>query len=185
MRRIFALVLLIPVALAGCGAPSGPDVATAGGNGSAVVTTAPVVSGDREERVRRFAGCMREHGVDMPDPEPGPGGLGLSGGGGALLNDPDFQTAFEACRTMLPNGGEPPKLSPEQLEQYRAFAGCMREHGVDVPDPDPDGTLRLRPGPGGRFGGINPSDPKVQAALTACRDKLTGLFPGRTATPRP
>jgi hypothetical protein len=184
MRRIFALVLLVPVALAGCGAPAGPDVATAGGNRAAATATSAPVGGDREERVRQFAGCMREHGVDMPDPEPGLGGLGLGGGTSGLLDDPDFQGAFEACRPLLPNGGEPPKLNPEQLEQYRAFAACMREHGVDVPDPDPDGTLRLRGGPGGRFGGINPSDPKVRSALTACRDKLAGLLPGRTATPR-
>jgi hypothetical protein len=57
----------------------------------------------------------------------------------------------------------------------------MREHGVDVPDPDPDGTLNI--GRGGRFGNINPTDPKVQAAFTACRDRLAGLFPGRTSAP--
>jgi hypothetical protein len=185
MRRIFAAVL-VPAALAlvltGCGSPDGPDVATAGGAPAAASAPPTAPSGDREEQLRQFAGCMREHGVDVPDPEPGVGGFGGMGGGGAL-SDPDFQTAFEACRTKLPNGGEPPKLNPEQLDRYREFAGCMREHGVDVPDPDPDGTLRL--GDGGRFGNINPSDPTFRSALTACRDKLTGLFPGRTGSPRP
>ena len=174
-----AAIALVALA-AGCGKPDGPDVATAGGDRPAASATPTASAGDREEQIRQFAGCMREHGVDMPDPEPGPGGLGMVGGSG-VFNDPDFRTAFEACRTKLPNGGEPPKLNPDQLERYREFAGCMREHGVDVPDPDPDGTLRL--GSGGRFGNVNPGDPKVQSALAACRDKLTGLFPGRTGTP--
>jgi hypothetical protein len=185
MRRIIPAVL-VPAALAlvvaGCGSPEGPDVATAGGERPAASATPTAPAGDREEQLRQFAGCMREHGVDVPDPEPGLGGVGGMAGGGAL-NDPDFQAAFAACRTKLPNGGEPPKLNADQLERYREFAGCMREQGVDMPDPDPDGTLRL--GNGGRFGNINPSDPKVRSALTACRDKLTGLLPGRTGSPRP
>ena len=28
-----------------------------------------------EDRNREFAKCMREHGVDVPDPEPGQGGI--------------------------------------------------------------------------------------------------------------
>jgi hypothetical protein len=184
-KRIFIATLgavaIALLALAGCGAPDGPDVATAGGDRPAASPTPTAPSGDREEQIRQFAGCMREHGVDMPDPEPGPGGgLGAVAGSG-VFNDPDFQTAFAACRSKLPNGGEPPKLNPDQLDRYRQFAACMRDNGVDVPDPDPDGTLRL--GNGGRFGNVNPADPKVQAALTACREKLTGLFPGRTGTP--
>jgi hypothetical protein len=182
MRRI-CTGLLVAAALAlvvtGCGTPDGPDVATAGGQRPAASASPTAPAGDREEQLRQFAGCMREHGVDLPDPEPGLGGMGGMAGSGAL-NDPDFQTAFAACRTKLPNGGEPPKLNADQLERYREFATCMRAHGVDVPDPDPDGTLRV-----GRFGNINPSDPKLRSAVTACRDKLTGLFPGRTGSPRP
>ena len=116
MRRIIPAVLVLGLVATGCGAPDGPDVATAGGARPSASAPPTAPSGDREEQVRQFA-------------------------------------------------------------------GCMREHGVDVPDPDPDGTLRL--GNGGRFGNVNPSDPKVRSALTACRDKLTGLFPGRTNSPRP
>jgi len=95
------------------------------------------------------------------------------------MSDPDFQSAFAACRTRLPNGGEPPKLSADQLERYLDFAECMRGQGVDVPDPDPDGTLRL----GDAIGRINPSDPKVQAAFTACREKLGRVMGGPSGTP--
>jgi hypothetical protein len=43
-----------------------------------------------------------------------------------------------------------------------AFARCMRQHGIDLPDPKPDGSLPDR----GR--GLNPDDPKFKAAERAC-----------------
>jgi hypothetical protein len=171
-----AAMVLLGIAT-GCAQAEAPGVATAGGAALASEATASApASGDREDQMRAFAQCMRDHGVDVPDPQPGAGP-----GGGMALNlnpdDPTFRAAFEACRSKLPNNGEPPRLNAEQLEQYRQFAACMREHGVDVPDPNPDGTLALGPGRGpGRF---DRNDPTFQAAITACRDKLTGVFVGR------
>ena len=51
--------------------------------------------------------------------------------------DPEkVEAAMEACKQYAPNGGEPPKLNPEQLEQMRKFAQCMRDNGVRTfPDP--------------------------------------------------
>jgi hypothetical protein len=163
-----SVAVLVLLAAAGCGKSEGPQVASAGGAATpSAGATTTASAGDREEQLRQFAGCMREHGVDVPDPQPG---QTLAGAGGAL-NDPDFSTAFAACRSTLPNGGEPPKLSPDQVKIYLDFAACMREHGVDLPDPAPDGTLNLNLG-SGRF---NFTDPTFQAAIAACRDKFTGL----------
>ena len=57
-----------------------------------------------QETMLEFAACMREHGVDMPDPD-------LSGGGGRMLfragadgvdpQSPTFQKAQEACQEIL------------------------------------------------------------------------------------
>jgi hypothetical protein len=41
-----------------------------------------------------------------------------------------------------------------------AFARCLRQHGIDIPDPTPDGRVDLRD--------IDPDDPKVKAAERAC-----------------
>ncbi|WP_051771857.1 hypothetical protein [Saccharothrix sp. NRRL B-16314] len=121
----------------------------------------------QEERSQEFAQCMRDNGVDMPDPDPTGGKAG--GFGKVDRTDPDFERAVDACREFLPGGGDLSKLDPEKLEQLRVFAQCMRDNGVDIPDPDPAG---------GKLGGLGTVDrdsPAFKAALTACRDKLPVL----------
>ncbi|HEY3262274.1 MAG TPA: hypothetical protein VGJ95_18745 [Pseudonocardiaceae bacterium] len=180
MRRHLALVATaLAILLAGC-ARAGDDsqVATAGGQGAAATTTTSAQPpADDEERMRQFASCMREHGVDMPDPEPGGGPVQLRGGPGDV-DMSKMQAAMQACRSFLPNGGEPRQLSPEDLEKARAMAECMREHGVDVPDPDPDqGGLRIEARGGGGDGAAPPDQDKLRAALEACRHLGPGLGP--------
>ena len=169
--RLGVVAALVLMLAAGCGSgDEEPGVATAGGAAQSATTPAPDAT-DRQAALRDFAQCMRDNGVDMPDPGPGTGGLGTLAQT-MDSDDPVVQAAFEACQSRLPNGGEPPQLNPEQVEIYRAFAECMRDNGVDLPDPAPDGTLQL----GSLLSsGLNPDDPVFQAALNACRDHLTGL----------
>jgi hypothetical protein len=109
---------------------------------------------------------MRDNGIDMPDPDPGgrPGGLGK-----VDRADPDYERAVDACREFLPGGGDLSKLDPAQLDRLREFTRCMRDNGIDTPDPDPDGGK-----PGG-LAAIDRGSPAFQAALEACQDKLPVL----------
>ena len=107
-----------------------------------------------EDAMLEFARCMREHGVDMPDPDTsgGPGVVTFKAGGSASAGtkiDADmrqFQEAHEACKDLMGDVG-PISMTPEQQQEMQdqalAFSRCMREHGVNMPDPD----LRRR-GPG-------------------------------------
>jgi hypothetical protein len=91
------------------------------------------------KKMKEYAKCMREHGVDMPDPQSQPGGgvtMELSDGDGEKV-----KAAEEQCRKLLPNGGAPPKLDAAQLDKLREQAKCMREHGVNMPDPDPNNPM--------------------------------------------
>ena len=166
-----ALPLALGLALAGCGgSDSGTGVATAGGGsepGPTASTSAAALS--NEDRQREFAKCMRENGVEMPDPEPGQGGIRIQRKPG---DDPGkTEAAMEKCRTFLPNGGEGMKLDAEQIEQVRQMAKCMRENGVpNFPDPNADGTINFNAG-----SGFNPEDPKFKAAMEKCR----GEFPAQ------
>ncbi len=178
---VAGLVVAIGV-LSACGSANADGgVATAGGARPNPSGSDAAQGGDRTEQLRQFAQCMRDNGVDVADPDAGggfqPGAGATRGPGGFDRNNPNFQKAIEACRDKLPNGGQPPKLSAEQLEQYRQFAQCMRDHGADVPDPNPDGTLQF--GRGRATGQFDPNDPTFSAALNACRDKIAGVFPGR------
>ena len=109
---------------------------------------------DRQEQLRQFAQCMRDNGVDVPDPDPAAGVRGF----GALAerlssDDPAVQAAFTACQSKLPNGGEPPKLNAGAARGLPGVRQCMRDNGVDLPDPgrgrQPAARRPLR-------GGLNP-----------------------------
>ena len=137
-RRLAATVLIpiLGLVLVACGKDSkAPGVATVNGGGPAA--SASALPADQEEAQRKFAQCMREHGVDVADPEPG-GRIKLDGSG---IDKKTLADATEACQKLLPNGGELTNLSPEDLEQARKFAQCMRDHGIDMPDPDPNGSI--------------------------------------------
>jgi hypothetical protein len=75
MRRnqlmLALLGLGLALALVGCGgSPDGDRVASLSGAGATGTTRAPAngASRDPEQAALAFARCMREHGVDMPDP---------------------------------------------------------------------------------------------------------------------
>jgi hypothetical protein len=178
MRRATVLLALVLVlAAAGCGRKAHhPGVATAGGSGGA--SASPTASLDPQEAQRKFAQCMRDHGVEVPDPDsgggPGTGGIRIQASAGAKDGN-NMENAVAACQKYLPAGslGTP---SAADLEQLRQFTKCMRDHGVDIPDPDTNGGgLKVQKGTGsGGNAGVSPDDPAFKAAMEACKDKLPG-----------
>jgi hypothetical protein len=166
LRKGLVIGLLLALGAAGCGgADSGDGVATAGGGGdheaSASATPGPMSD---EERQVKFAQCMRDQGIDMPDPEIDQGRVRIQIPDGT---DPQkARAAREKCKQYLPNGGERPKMNPQQLDQMRRFAQCMRENGIpEFPDPNPDGGIQIQASPGSH---MNPDDPTFKAAEEAC-----------------
>jgi hypothetical protein len=63
----------------------------------------------REEQVRKFAKCMREHGVDVQTSTAGGGALlriqAGKASGGPNPESPAFQAAQKACQSLLPFKG--------------------------------------------------------------------------------
>jgi hypothetical protein len=164
LATLGATALLV---LAGCSSgDDGGGIASVGGTQD---TTAPQEAEvSDEEQALLFVECMREQGFDLPDPEPdGNGGFdfGLADAG-VDFDDPAFREAIQACRDELPGGGQQNFDDPEFQERMREFAQCMRDNGVDVPDPDPNGGF------GGMLGEIDPNDPAFRGALEACQDML-------------
>ena len=87
---------LAAVVLAACGSPSG--------DGAATTTQQP--EGAQPAAMQEFTDCMRDQGVDLPEPsQGGPPRGGPGGGGGIDPNDKDTREAFEACQDKLPAGG--------------------------------------------------------------------------------
>src|SRR4029453_8304191 len=123
MKRILiaALVVATAFAVAGCRGDTddGEGVATAGGTPTSSAagnnSNTGADDGDMGEQMRRFASCMREHGIDMPDPEVDSEGrvrMQIGEGpneGGTPPDQAKFEASQKACQQSLPNGGEPPK----------------------------------------------------------------------------
>jgi hypothetical protein len=158
-----ALGLMLTLGLAGCASKHNGDhgIASISNRPSATASATHDALSDQEHMLK-FAQCMREHGIDMPDPAPGQGGgIKLPPG----VDPKKVQDAQQQCKKYLPNGGEPTKADPHQAEQMRKFAQCMRDHGVtNFPDPDENGGIQIS----GGNGVFNPNDPTFQAAQTAC-----------------
>jgi hypothetical protein len=122
----------------------------------------------RREAQVKFAQCMREQGIDMPDPEPGGGPQKLKVGGDSGIDPQEFEKAAKACEKYRDDIR--PQLSEEEQQEFKEkaleWARCMRDHGIDVPDPQVsgDGGVRITGGPGR----MDPEDPEFQAAEKAC-----------------
>ena len=96
-----------------------------------------------------FSDCMRSHGVPgFPDPSAG-GGIHITPSAGIDPQSPAFQSAQNACSTLMPGGGPGRGSAPEsrKLAMLR-LAECMRRHGLST-FPDPTATP---PSPGGGLG---------------------------------
>ncbi|WP_046471621.1 hypothetical protein [Allosalinactinospora lopnorensis] len=117
--------LLSGVMLAGCGPQSGDGGASASGSDTGS-------DKEFEDGLLEFTQCMRDNGVDMPDPE----------GNGAVPALPAPQDggsgpeskALRECEELLPVDENAP--SEEELhERNLEMAQCLREEGLDIDDP--------------------------------------------------
>ena len=122
-----------------------------------------------EEGVLNFAECMREEGINFPDPtfdiDGNPQFDGLE-----IENEDEFEIAFENCEDILRNAlPEQFDLDPEVeaalVDASLEFSQCMRDQGIDFPDPKP-----------GEFGffafrdaDIDFSSEEVQEAFEICQ----------------
>lgn len=187
MRRAFLLAGLM-AALAACG--GGDDEAVASLEDTTTTTEAPADATENAETVMMgFAQCMRDNGVtDFPDPQmDSQGNLSFfdrdGGEIGGDVDEPTLEAAQEECAPIIE------ALALDFIEQNQteiqdrllAFAECMRDEGVDLPDPDFSQLLQGGQG-GGPFGDVDPDDPAFQAAAEECSSVFEGAFgfPGGT-----
>jgi hypothetical protein len=140
------------------------------------------------EGALKYAKCMREHGIDMPDPQRvGSGGIKqtMNGKPGSRAK---MDAANKDCQKYMQIGGGRAPSAAEQAKAKDAmlsYAKCMRGQGVDMPDPKfsssgGGATFELgRPGSeGGSTGGPNPESPTFKAADKVCHSKLADLEKG-------
>jgi hypothetical protein len=152
VRYAFMLVLSA-AALASCGGAGDSGDAAASGDKSR----------EAQERAQlQLQQCLRKQGIDLP--QPGQGGTPQRP---TQLDREKLRSAMDGpCKKYRQKASG--DLTREDREEMRdrmvKFASCMRQHGVDLPDP----------GSGRQDFSFGPNDTKVQKATTACRKELPG-----------
>jgi hypothetical protein len=157
-----------------------PEDDGAGGGGAG---GRPELSEEFEDAMLEYAECMRDEGIDFPDPSTNGDGMIVIGPRGATNGPPteaemeEFEAADEACRHILEAvQAELPRPDPEQEAEMRdqalAFAECMRDNGIDFPDP----RFEEGGGVGIALEDIDPSDPDFQEAQEECAGDGGGIF---------
>jgi hypothetical protein len=162
--RKVALAAVVPVVfgLAACGSGGTDDGVASAGGGTAKASASPSQSLDPQEAALKFAQCMRQHGVDMPDPD-GSGRIQIKSKKG---DQQKTQNAMKACEKYMQGGRQGNPDDPKVRDQMLKFAQCMRQHGVNVPDPQPGEGITMRVEKG--------SEAKMEAAQKACQQYAPG-----------
>ncbi|MFB9678909.1 hypothetical protein [Streptosporangium vulgare] len=162
-RTLSVMALALTAILAACGSgDGGSDVASVSGTGNQAAASAKP-SEDPYERGLKFAQCMRENGVDVPDPEPGKGIMMKFDGS---VPQEKVEAAQQACKQYAPMmGGQGGRVDPKRAEALRKVAQCMRDNGVEsYPDPE-GGMVRITSEVG--------QDPDFVSAQQKCQKELS------------
>lgn len=147
------------------GVPNLP--AESDGDGSSPDAPPTDPSDDPGDAALAYSQCMRDNGVeDFPDPlVDGDGRVVIQD---SLSEDADVVGARDVCESLLPAGGgfdAPDESSMAQMQdQMLEFATCMRDQGIDFPDPKvgADGSFLIE------ASSADPDAPAYQAALETC-----------------
>jgi len=138
---------LAAVTLVACGGSS-PSSSQSGGSSD-------------EEKQLAFQDCLRRAGLDVQISDDG---RGIAIGSRREPGDAppqDATRAMESCRKSTGWAPQEPSEAEKSEMRDRAleFARCMREHGVDMDDPAPDGRVTMR---------VQGDSPTFRAAQEAC-----------------
>ncbi|MGH9243852.1 MAG: hypothetical protein ACRD29_05965 [Acidimicrobiales bacterium] len=108
-----------------------------------------------------FAECIRDNGIDMPDPGPGKEGLGAAFQAVAGDYDDDaVEQAIAACEGLMPQYESGEHSGDDWMLE---LAECLREQGLDVSD---------NPFQEAHSGAIDVGE--FSAAMEVCREVLSG-----------
>jgi hypothetical protein len=159
----FLAAVLLLFVLAGCGAAG-----SGAGSGQA-----PSVQQRAQAVWLRYARCARSHGApNFPDPSvDGQGHAGFPDPGPVKQESEQVQASCGAILGQLPAAARISPVTAAQLRQLKAFARCLRLHGMPSwPDPKPDGTFPVVGTPLGAQG----KTPAFISAAQACRQVYSG-----------
>jgi hypothetical protein len=169
-----ALALLVTaLALSGCGGSGKSTTTTAAASQTTTstsagrsATTPSKSAGKVPAAPARFSAlreCLRKQGVTLPTVRPGQASKGFSRA--------RYEAALKKCGGGLARPGalraHSPFTSPRFAKALASFAQCMRQHAINIPEPNTSGR-----GPIFSTKGVNTTSPQFRAAEAKCRPLL-------------
>lgn len=133
-----------------------------------------------EQITTNFADCLRDHGLNVPDPElNADGSVNL----GALKQGIDFapkgspsSKALDECLPLLEGAtfsqGTKKEDEVQLQDELLAFSQCLRDEGIDAPDPDFSGDPRA--GMGAVKESLKGASGRVERSMELCNEKVFG-----------
>jgi hypothetical protein len=182
-NSILTIVVLLALAVAACSPAATNDIASLDSTTtSAVGSDDGVDSLDAEEAMLALTQCLRDGGIDIDDPIIDENGnpqlppFSFETGGPGNDADPEaemkaMEGILESCQHHLDGvvfDGTPQGNMVDMEDTFVAYAQCMRDHGIDMPDPDfgDDGFIDL--------GTLDAGDEEYEAAHATCKEVFTG-----------
>jgi hypothetical protein len=161
-------VTALVLALSACGGSSSPPGIATAQNGPTASANPSASGAAGRGSPLKFAQCMRQHGVQMEDPDSS-GRITIKANSGTQGT---IDAAQKACRQFEPGGGKGAGkgMSKQDQAKFLKFAQCMRQHGVQMADPDFSGggvKTRIQ---GNRGDVVDKA--KIDAAQKACSSVL-------------
>jgi len=171
------LAVLATVLLAGCGGSGGSESSSEETpTASAEQAGGPGGFAEISDKTRT---CLKESGVELPEPgQGGPPAGGPPEGGPPAGGPPQgfkggakMKKAFEECGVELPQGKPQgaPMNSGALRKSIKEYVACMSENGVELPEPDLSGK-----GPVFKESEVDREDPTFKAANEKCQSQLVG-----------
>jgi hypothetical protein len=147
-HRCTAAALLSALALAGLAGCGSKDQPPSG-----------LPKANAQDSQVKFAQCLRQHGINAPDPQPG---------SGLRIEEQDSEkskldAALEACKQYNPKK-DADRNDPAAHDRAVKMAQCLRRHGLKVPDPQPGQSLEIN--------ADEADQTKIQTAEDACRKEV-------------
>jgi len=187
-HRPAAAILVMALLISACGGESATtEIASLEDPTDAATATTEAIDTElaMEEGLIAFTECLREQGLEVGNPTVDADGnlqmppieisIEASDEAGIEGFEREINDKFAACESLMPRmgftGSDLPDFS-EMEDMLVEYAGCMRDNGVDMPDPDfsaGGGMIDL--------GIADPNDAAFQAADEACRSILAGFGP--------
>ena len=177
-RSMVAAIMALALLGGACGGSSDRQsngVASADGK----QPSAKARSGDKpdpQDAALAYAKCMRRNGAEVPDPDPN--GMFAIEPGTQTPDEETMKKADGACKAernaLQGSMGEP---DPDFHDKALKMSRCMREHGIDMPDPS------VSEG-GGTSVEIDPdqiNDPAFKKAQQTCSKQVGMPEPGAPA----